>query len=103
MFNEEMEALGSNGSVIREISDYAEKRVSEIGRDKVFNFSIGNPSIPAPQKVTEVMKDLIENLSPQILHGYTSAQGDINVRRKIAENIKARFNAECTHENIYIT
>lgn len=103
MISRNMENLGKAPSKIREIFEYSRKRKCEIGEENVFDFSLGNPSIPTPDKVTEVMESLIKNLSPEILHGYTSAQGDINVRRKIAENIKKRFNAECTHENIYMT
>ncbi len=103
MISSNMENLGKAPSKIREIFEYSRKRKGEIGEENVFDFSLGNPSIPTPRKVTEVMESLIKNLSPEILHGYTSAQGDINVRRKIAENIKKGFNAECTHENIYMT
>ena len=103
MISKDMEALGKAPSKIREIFEYSRKRKGEIGEENVFDFSLGNPSIPTPEKVTEVIESLIKNSYPTVLHGYTSAQGDINVRRKIAENIKKRFNAECTHENIYMT
>lgn len=103
MISKDMEALGKAPSKIREIFEYSRKRKDEIGEENVFDFSLGNPSIPTPDKVTEVMESLIKNSSPNILHGYTSAQGDINVRRKIAENIKTRFKTECFYENIYMT
>ena len=87
MISRNMENLGKAPSKIREIFEYSRKRKGEIGEENVFDFSLGNPSIPTPLKVIEVMKGLIEKEAPNILHGYTSAQGDINVRKKIAENI----------------
>ena len=103
VISKKMAELGKAPSKIREIFEYSRKRKAEIGEDKVFDFSLGNPSIPAPEKVTAVMENLIKTLSPTAIHGYTSAQGDINVRKKIAENIKSRFNAQCSYENIYMT
>ena len=103
MISRNMENLGKAPSKIREIFEYSRKRKGEIGEENVFDFSLGNPSIPTPLKVTEVMKGLIEKEAPNILHGYTSAQGDINVRKKIAENIRNRFNIKCSYENIYMT
>ena len=103
MISRNMENLGKAPSKIREIFEYSRKRKGEIGEENVFDFSLGNPSIPTPLKVTEVMKSLIEKEAPNILHGYTSAQGDINVRKKIAENIRNRFNTKCSYENIYMT
>ena len=103
MISKNMEGLGKAPSKIREIFEYSRKRKGEIGEENVFDFSLGNPSVPTPLKVTEVMKSLIEKEAPNILHGYTSAQGDINVRKKIAENIRNRFNTKCSYENIYMT
>ena len=59
MIADKMKALGQHRSTIREVSEYANRRIAEIGRDKVFNFSLGNPSIPAPAKVGEVMRQLL--------------------------------------------
>lgn len=103
MFSEKMMSLGKKSSVIREIFEYSKLRKAEIGEDKVFDFSLGNPSIPSPTAVTEAMKKLILNKDPVSLHGYTSAPGDINVRNAIAVNIKKRFGADCEASNIYMT
>ena len=62
MINREMESLGKKRSVIREIFEYGNKRRREIGRENVFDFSLGNPSIPAPDIVTETMLELIKNI-----------------------------------------
>ena len=103
MLNEKMVGLGKKSSVIREIFEYAKKRKAEIGDDKVFDFSIGNPSIPAPEKFTETLKRLIAEGDPVALHGYTSAAGDMGTRQAIAEHIVKCFGAEAKAENIYMT
>ncbi len=100
--SEKMVALGKKRSCIREIFEYSKKRKAEIGEDGVFDFSIGNPSVPAPAKVTESMRALLEK-DPVALHGYTSAQGDLGVRNRIAEDLKKRYQAEADPELIYMT
>ena len=103
MVSEKMLALGKKSSVIREIFEYSKKRKAEIGADNVFDFSLGNPSIPAPKIVNETMIKLINEKNPVDLHGYTSAPGDLTVRSTIAENIKRRFGFEAQSSLIYMT
>ncbi len=103
MINPNMLALGKKSSVIREIFEYSKKRKLEIGDENVFDFSLGNPSIPAPEIVTETMKSLMDDKDPVSLHGYTSAPGDLEVRKTIAANIKKRFGFEAQHSLIYMT
>lgn len=103
MINEKMAALGKKRSVIREIFEYSMQRKAEIGKENVFDYSIGNPSIPTPSAVTETLKKLIGKTDPIKLHGYTSAQGDSIVREKIAENIKRRFGIDADKNLIYMT
>ena len=103
MISKEMTALGKKSSVIREIFEYGKRRKAEIGEENVFDFSLGNPSIPAPQAVTDTMRGLIENTDPIALHGYTSAAGDIDVRTAIADHINERFCASATADKIYMT
>ncbi len=103
MLNEKMMELGKKSSVIREIFEYAKKRKAEIGEDKVFDFSIGNPSIPAPAKFTETLMRLVSEGDPVALHGYTSAQGDMGTRSAIAERITRVFGCEASPANIYMT
>ena len=76
MINDKMFALGSKRSVIREIFEYSKKRSAEIGKDRVFDFSIGNPSVPAPKAVNKTVAKLLRQMDSVALHGYTSAQGD---------------------------
>lgn len=103
MISQKMLDLGKKSSVIREIFEYGKIRKAQIGAENVFDFSLGNPSVPAPQKVTDVMNRLITEIPAEVLHGYTSGPGDIKVRTAIAEHIKKRFNVPATPNLIYMT
>lgn len=103
MVNNEMYALGSKRSVIRELFEYGKIRARELGADKVFDFSIGNPSVPAPTCVNETIIRLVSDMDSTLLHGYTSAQGDEGVRRSIAENLNKRYATSFAANNIYMT
>ncbi len=103
MLNEKMVGLGSRRSVIREIFEYGKKRKAEIGEENVFDFSLGNPSVPTPAAVTAALERIIKETNPVRLHGYTSAQGDMAVRAKIAESIEKRFGFPANKDLIYMT
>ena len=103
MVSQKMKELGNNRSVIRDLFEYGNKRKAEIGADKVFDFSIGNPSVTAPDCVKEAIIDLAENGDPVALHGYTSAQGDAGLRKKLAEYINEKHGTTLTADNFYIT
>ena len=103
MLNEKMVSLGSRRSVIREIFEYGKKRKAEIGEENVFDFSLGNPSVPTPAAVTAALECIIRETDPVRLHGYTSAQGDMAVRAKIAESIEKRFGFPANKDLIYMT
>ena len=103
MINEKMYGLGSKRSVIREIFEYAKRRAEENGAENVFDFSIGNPSVPAPEAVNETIKKLVEETPSVALHGYTSAQGGKDVRDSIAANYKKRFGVELSGDDLYMT
>ncbi|MBE6538968.1 MAG: pyridoxal phosphate-dependent aminotransferase [Ruminococcaceae bacterium] len=90
--NDKMLSLGQSRSVIREIFEYGKTRKAEIGADKVFDFSLGNPSVPAPECVKSELISLASELDPVMLHGYTSAQGDASVRNSISEYIEKNHN-----------
>ncbi len=102
MISQSMLELGTKASVIREIFEYGNRRRAEIGAENVYDFSLGNPSIPAPSEVTEAMKELL-TLDPVALHGYTSAPGAPSVRAAIAQSITERFGVEAQMGNIYMT
>ena len=103
MISEKMMNLGKKSSVIREIFEYGKKRKAEIGAENVFDFSLGNPSVPAPEEVTEIMKEFLETVSAEVLHGYTSGPGDIGVRTEIANYINNKFQVKATPNLIYMT
>lgn len=103
-YNQKMFALGSKRSIIREIFEYSKTRAAEIGAENVYDFSLGNPSVPAPREVEDTIRELLESESSVLLHGYTSAQGDLGVRTKIAASIKDRFGVDTiTPNHIYMT
>lgn len=95
--------LGSKRSIIREIFEYSKTMASEIGKENVFDFSLGNPSVPAPKEVNESICELLSSMDSVSLHGYTSAQGAFNVRNAIAESIKKRFGVDICADLIYMT
>ncbi|MDD7114328.1 MAG: pyridoxal phosphate-dependent aminotransferase [Lachnospiraceae bacterium] len=103
MLNERMVALGTQRSVIRELFEFGKLRAAEIGPENVFDFSIGNPSVPAPEEVNQTAIKLIQDMDPVLLHGYTSAQGDAGVRKMIADSINSRFEMNIRPENLYVT
>lgn len=103
MINEKMQALGAKRSVIRELFEYGKKRKAEIGEEKVYDFSLGNPSVPSPDCVNEELTRLICDTNPVLLHGYTSAQGDASVRGAIAEYINEKYGESITADCLYMS
>ena len=103
MVNEQMRKWGSNRSAIRELFEYGRKRKAEIGADKVFDFSLGNPSVGAPEEVGQALSELIGGRDPAVLHAYTSAQGDAGVRGAIADYLNATYGADVHADCLYLT
>lgn len=101
--NRKMAELGNVRSAIRDLFEYGLKRKAEIGEDRVFDYSLGNPSVPAPAAVGDTIRNLLETEDSVTLHGYTSAAGASSVRQSIAEDLRQRFQAEVTGEDIYMT
>ncbi len=103
MLNEKNVQLGKVRSSIRELFEYGKKRKAEIGEDNVFDFSIGNPSVPAPEKVKDALIEILNTYDPVLLHGYTSAQGDYSVRKTLADYINSRFGTGLNADCFYLT
>ncbi len=103
MINETMKELGNKRSVIREIFEFGNRRRAEIGADKVYDFSLGNPNVPAPEAVNRTMIELLQTKSDMYLHGYTSAQGAIDTREAVAADLNRRFGTAFHKDNFYMT
>lgn len=101
--NQRMYGLGSKRSVIREIFEFGKKRAQEVGAENVYDFSLGNPSVNPPQQVEDVLTQLLRKENPTALHGYTSAQGDLTVRRAISDYITKTHGVPCDPDYIYMT
>lgn len=102
MYNETMYERGNAPSAIRELFAYGMARKAQIGEDNVFDFSIGNPSVPAPDSVAEAIRELAD-MAPAQLHAYSAAQGLESTRTAIAENLNKRFGTHYTADNFYLT
>lgn len=102
MYNETMYERGNAPSAIRELFAYGMERKAQIGEDEVFDFSIGNPSVPAPDSVAETIRELAD-MAPAQLHAYSAAQGLESTRAAIAENLNKRFGTHYTADNLYLT
>ena len=102
-YNSVLYGLGSRRSVIRELFEFGKQKAALEGEDSVFDFSIGNPSVPAPECLNLSIKDILETTDCKTVHGYTSAQGDAWVRKTIADSIFSRFGKKIGPDNIYMT
>lgn len=90
-------------SVIRELSEFATARGKEIGYENVFDYSLGNPSVPVPESVTQTMIRLLQEKNPMELHGYSPSLGISSVRRAVAESLEKRFHVPYREEDIFMT
>ena len=102
MFNETAHGLGTNRSCIRELFEYGRSRAAIIGEENVFDYSLGNPSIPAPRAVDQAIRDILSDTDTLKVHGYTSAVGDLATRQAIAEDLNQRFDAGVRPEDLFI-
>lgn len=103
MINKKMYELGNKGSDIRELFEYGKKRKALVGNDNVFDFSLGNPNVSSPKEVNETLIKLLQEEDSTVLHGYTSAPGDINVRKKIASYLNDTYSCTVDGQLIYLT
>lgn len=92
----------SGKSVIRQLSEFAAERGAQIGYENVFDYSLGNPSVPVPRAFTDVMTKMLQNESPMRLHGYSPSLGIYCVRKAVAESLRARFGLPYTAEHIFM-
>ncbi len=103
MLNQRMFELGAKRSCIRELFEYGLRQAKLVGKENVLDFSLGNPSVPAPEAVTRAFRELLETGDPVALHSYTPAAGDPKVRAAVAEELSRRSGAPLRPENIFLT
>ena len=103
MYNETAYGLGANRSCIRELFEYGRARAAQIGPENVFDYSLGDPSIPAPPEVNDTIRQLLGEMDSLALHGYTPAVGDLATRQAIAQDLNNRFTAGVKPEELFLT
>ena len=102
MVNERAYQLGANRSCIRDLFEYGNARARIVGRENVYDYSIGNPSIPSPKLVEETIRAVLADTDPLLVHGYTSAIGDLETRKAISDDLNERYAAATKPENFFI-
>ena len=103
MISKQLIDWGANGSSIREIAAYGERRAAEIGAENVYNFSIGSPSIDPPDCVHAAIEHLLHTVPPTQLHAYAPAPGMASVREKVAAYLTQTFGETYRAQDIYMT
>ena len=102
MYNKTAYGLGANRSVIRDLFEYGCRRAAEVGRENIYDYSLGNPSIPAPDYVNQAIRDILDDTDSLAIHGYTSAIGDFATRKAIADDLNSRYDAGVAPEDLFI-
>ena len=102
MLSENAYALGANRSCIRDLFEYGCQRAALVGRENVYDYSLGNPSIPSPPEVNQAVRDILADTDSLLVHGYTSAVGDYAARKAISDDLNARYGAETAPEDFFL-
>ena len=102
MVNQTSYELGSNRSCIRELFEYGCRRAAVVGRENVYDYSLGNPSIPSPPEVNDAIRQILSDTDSLSVHGYTSAVGDYAARQAIADDLNGRYRAGVKPENLFL-
>lgn len=102
MLNQTAYSLGANRSCIRDLFEYGRARAAVVGDENVFDYSLGNPSIPSPAAVDEAVRQILLDTPTLQVHGYTSAVGDFATRQAIADDLNRRYDAGCRGENFFL-
>ena len=102
MLNPSAYALGANRSCIRDLFEYGCQRAAVVGRENVYDYSLGNPSIPSPKEVNEAVCQVLADTDSLQVHGYTSAVGDYAARKAISDDLNARYGADTAPEEFFL-
>ena len=103
MVNQEYYNLGTAPSVIRQLFAYGLEQAAKVGADKVYDYSLGNPSIPAPKKVNESIKKIVDEMDSIKLHGYSMAAGFDTARAAVAKDLAERFGLDVKASELFFT
>ena len=103
MLSKKIKAALEGSSAIRAMFVEGKELAAKVGAENVFDFSLGNPATPAPESVNRIVKELVDEVDPLVLHGYMSNSGYEDVRTAIADNLNERFGTDFTWENIVMT
>lgn len=103
MINQKMYELGTRKSTIRTIFEFGRKRAAEVGEENIYDFSLGNPNVPTPDFVRDAAVDILTNMEPSAVHGYTVAPGNPQVRETLAGSVNKRFGTHFTAKNFFLT
>ena len=103
MINQTAYALGANRSCIRDLFEYGRARAAVVGEENIYDYSLGNPSIPSPAAVDQTIREVLADTPSLQVHGYTSAVGDVVTRQAIAEDLSDRYDAGVRAEDLFIT
>jgi len=102
MLNQSAYALGANRSCIRDLFEYGRQQAAIVGSENVYDYSLGNPSIPAPPEVNDAVRAILSDTDSLLVHGYTSAAGDYEARRAISDDLNARYGAATRPEEFFL-
>ncbi len=102
MLNETAYALGSNRSCIRDLFEYGRQRAAVVGPENVYDYSLGNPSIPSPPEVNQTILQVLQDTDSLAVHGYTSASGDYDTRKAISDDLNRRYQAQTRPEDFFL-
>ena len=102
MLNERAYALGANRSCIRDLFEYGCQRAAIVGRENVYDYSLGNPSIPSPREVNETICQILQDTDSLAVHGYTSAVGDFDTRKAISDDLNRRYGIQTVPQEFFI-
>ena len=103
MISEKMKQLASNNSVIRAMFEEGQNMAREFGPENVYDFSLGNPSVPAPGAVKDAIREILDQEDSLMVHGYMSNVGYADVRQAVAESLNRRFGTDFHENNIIMT
>ena len=102
MVNQRAYLLGANRSCIRDLFEYGNSRAAIVGRENIYDYSLGNPSIPSPKEVEDTIRAVLADTNSLLVHGYTSSNGDLATRKAISDDLNRRYGASTRAEDFFL-